>query len=793
MLPYSIIMNAKDLKQLAESTVDFYTSFPIPIIRREDLDNISDEDTGCIYEMERISFFIVFNHHLLDEKALQELLNIKHNQIEKLRQFINQKDEEIKEYENKYNEIKYQEVTEDGYQNCVKVREKLKQEKIELEGLIKNLRKKKDELQRLYKESIENIESANKEEQLLRMKTEDFIKLCEGYKEYLTDLNLMEKTNKEADKLREVLNECRDNIVKLNQFLVNLAENREKAKTKIQELRNKVNLYESFKEGKLIHKDIEDIEARFEALNKKINDDEKQLEESLKKARKRFENKQKQLLNKEAEYCLTESDYKDVEVDEFADKEVKKEKVAQDKLYRKLQNQYNEINTEIAVLNSKIENKISEMKEKLNRQEPVPREQIIDIEFKKRTQFKKSEIAEEEDKLKNCEEKLNSYNNNLSSIAEFNHFSIKKDVNFDKELTEYQGKTLADLYGKELDDFRGKLVRDYRVSLRVMDDSKEDLKKCLEEIHGREMYKDEFFKRPIETMISLIDKPQSVLDQLTIILTSYKNLLEKLEVDIAIVEKERQKVIEMLLEYVSDINKNLGKIDRNSSIIVHGRSIKMLNIKIPEWEANENIYKSRLEDFLDEVVRRGLQRLDLNENIEEMIGAYITTKNLYDTVVGIGNISIKLYKIEAQREYPISWAEVSKNSGGEGFLSAFVVLSSLLSYMRREDTDLFFERVEGKVIVMDNPFAQAYNEHLLKPLMEFAKKNNTQLICLSGLGGEAIYNRFDNIYILNLVGSGIQKNIQYVKGERIKGEESFFVIQPAQIKVEDMEQMKLLF
>ena len=113
--------------------------------------------------------------------------------------------------------------------------------------------------------------------------------------------------------------------------------------------------------------------------------------------------------------------------------------------------------------------------------------------------------------------------------------------------------------------------------------------------------------------------------------------------------------------------------------------------------------------------------------------------------------------------------------------------------MRREDTDLFFDREEGKVLLMDNPFAQTNATHLLKPLMDVAKKNNTQLICLTGLGGESIYNRFDNIYVLNLMSSGIQKDVQYVKGEHIKGEEGILTIRSSQVKVEDMDQMELLF
>ena len=85
------------------------------------------------------------------------------------------------------------------------------------------------------------------------------------------------------------------------------------------------------------------------------------------------------------------------------------------------------------------------------------------------------------------------------------------------------------------------------------------------------------------------------------------------------------------------------------------------------------------------------------------LGNVITTKRLYDDTVGIGSVKIKLYKIEAEREVPITWAEVSANSGGEGFLSAFVILTCLLSYMRRDESDLFTTGEEGKVLIMDNP------------------------------------------------------------------------------------------
>ena len=283
-----------------------------------------------------------------------------------------------------------------------------------------------------------------------------------------------------------------------------------------------------------------------------------------------------------------------------------------------------------------------------------------------------------------------------------------------------------------------------------------------------------------------------MLKQLDVILQSYRDLMAKLMVDIAVVEQERTHVIAALKEYVSEIHAQMGKIDRNSNVPVRGKPLKMLKITLPPWEENDSIYQQRLEDLVGDLTTKAIGLLDKGESAHDFVGRRLTTRDLYDAVVGIGNVRIQLYKIEAQRELQISWNEVARNSGGEGFLSAFIILSSLLYYMRRDETDIFADRNEGKVLLMDNPFAQTNASHLLKPMMEVAKKNNTQLICLTGLGGESIYSRFDNIYVLNLVES-VMNNAQYLRGKHISGNEPE-VISTARIEIgSDSGQMELLF
>lgn len=343
-------------------------------------------------------------------------------------------------------------------------------------------------------------------------------------------------------------------------------------------------------------------------------------------------------------------------------------------------------------------------------------------------------------------------------------------------------------------------VKDYAEilleNLDTISDTKEkfqkyrELLRTLNKIVRMESFQDDFYRKPLEQMLELSDDAVRVLTQLKTTVQSYDSLMEKLAVDISVVEREKERITELLEDYVREIHSNLGKIDHNSTITIRERNIKMLKIQLPDWEENAGLYRLRLEDFIDKITMEGVELFEKNENAQEFFGSGITTRNLYDQVVGIGNVQIHLYKIEAQREYPITWKEVSRNSGGEGFLSAFVILSSLLYYMRRDDTDIFADKNEGKVLIMDNPFAQTNASHLLIPLMDMAKKSNTQLICLTGLGGESIYNRFDNIYVLNLIAASLRGGAQYLKAEHKRGKEPDELV-TARIEVGD--QMELLF
>ena len=142
-------------------------------------------------------------------------------------------------------------------------------------------------------------------------------------------------------------------------------------------------------------------------------------------------------------------------------------------------------------------------------------------------------------------------------------------------------------------------------------------------------------------------------------------------------EEEKKRIAELLQEYVHEVHQNLGRIDQNSTISIRDKNVRMLKIMLPDWEENEKLYRIGVWDFMEEMTDKSIELLENNENALEYIGTRVTTKNLYDVVVGIDNVRIRLHKIEEQRQYEISWSQVARNSGGEGFLSAFIILSSL--------------------------------------------------------------------------------------------------------------------
>lgn len=788
-LPYALICSDRELEKLSEYRGGAFTSFPVPIIRREELEAKKEGVQDGLVSFSGVSFYVLFNENLLNEKKLSVFVEELGQQIQRKKEAIAIRDGEYQEYFERQEIVRNQTVSRELYEENEEAMEELARQGEELAGKISVASQELAAAKERAKQLETEIQRAVRDIDGRKRQTEDFERLCGAYEAYQRDYEDLEKCRREQERLLERKLLSRAQLEKFQEELKKAEFERENLMREEKKFQECFRRYADYDQkvaygdsGKWEAMSIADREARFRAITASLSQELQELEGLEQKARKRYQMAEEELERLRGKYGLEPGAWhgRDYNAKEETYLEVKIEDL-RIKIENKKMLGGNE-ETQIQVFQNKMEDKLERIHRECGEEEVLPKRDIRDRDFdgiKNQLAFQEKELRKRAEAVS---ESLQGYEENLTALAEYSDLTAEEGMAWEENLSEWNRSQLRNR--------KGSLVRDYKELMEKCRDGRERLERILQKTLRMEEFSEEFYRKPLEAMLELSGDAIQVLQQLRTTVQSYESLMEKLEVDISLVEKEREKIVELMEDYIREVHEHLGKIDDNSTITVRERPLKMLRIQLPEWEENGEVYHIRLLDLIDEITKEGVALYEKNENAQEYFGTRITTKNLYDTVVGIGNLQIKLYKIEAQREYPITWAEVARNSGGEGFLSAFVILSSLLYYMRKDDTDFFAERNEGKVLVMDNPFAQTNASHLLKPLMDMAKKANTQLICLTGLGGESIYNRFDNIYVLNLIAASLRNGMQYLKVDHVKGNEQEAMVVS---RIEVSEQLELSF
>ena len=804
-LPYALILTRQELKKLAERNGETYTSFPVPIIERENLESIKLDRTQSFVKMQDIHFYILFNENLLDEEKMEIMIEQKQKDIADIQETMQICKNEYEDYFHRFDVIKRQAVTKENWDKIQKKLQKLEKEK---EDIFQNIQQARDTKQILKK----NFEILQKTLRELEKKIESqaarqraFKEIRTAYAEYEENNKKLQEYEREEERLENRQHLTEEKISQLEENYRELSGQENSLFREEESIQNSCQKFAAYKEinrnvkaGKLLgvdstlrtdnnsgvkiipsEEEVLKLEARYEAVTADISQELKELELEEEKALTRYHKSFGELRELCQKYNLKNSEWQNIIYDKREQLYQEAELEDYDKKIERKANLLNEEDKKIGILNSQLEGILKQIVSECGKGNPLEEEKISQKDLESAKNQTKYQLSELERKIAFSEKAIQKYRENLTALSEYNNFSADEEIHFEQDF-----KKMSE---KELRDFKGMLIRDYNDIIRCVQQCRETLAQTLNKIARQEAFQDASYKTPLENMLKVCDNAAKVLRQLNITLESYDSLMKQLEVDISLVETEKKNVTELLEDYIQNIHKNLEKIGRNSTIKIREKSIKMLKVILPIWEDNEKLYSLRLSDLVDEITEEGIRLFENNENAQEYIGRKVTSKNLYDTVVGTGNVQIQLYKIEEQREQQISWNQVAKNSGGEGFLSAFVILSSLLDYMRKDDSDIFMDKNEGKVLLMDNPFAQTNAEHLLKPLMNLADKTNTQLICLTGLGGESIYNRFDNIYVLNLIEAHLRNGIQYLRPEHKKGEEvKVETILPTHIEVEEM-------
>lgn len=677
-LPYALILTRQELKKLAERNGETYTSFPVPIIERENLESIKLDRTQSFVKMQDIHFYILFNENLLDEEKMEIMIEQKQKDIADIRETMQICKNEYEDYFHRFDVIKRQAVTKENWDKIQKKLQKLEKEK---EDIFQNIQQARDTKQSLKK----NFEILQKTLRELEKKIESqaarqraFKELRTAYAEYEENNKKLQEYEREEERLENRQHLTEEKISQLEENYRELSGQENSLFREEESIQNSCQKFAAYKEinrnvkaGKLLGVDstlrtdnnsgvkiipseaeVLKLEARYEAVTADISQELKELELEEEKALTRYHKSFGELRELCQKYNLKNSEWQNIIYDKREQLYQEAELEDYDKKIERKANLLNEEDKKIGILNSQLEGILKQIVSECGKGNPLEEEKISQKDLESAKNQTKYQLSELERKIAFSEKAIQKYRENLTALSEYNNFSADEEIHFEQDF-----KKMSE---KELRDFKGMLIRDYNDIIRCVQKCRETLAQTLNKIARQEAFQDASYKTPLENMLKVCDNAAKVLRQLNITLESYDSLMKQLEVDISLVETEKKNVTELLEDYVQNIHKNLEKIGRNSTIKIREKSIKMLKVILPVWEDNEKLYSLRLSDLVDEITEEGIRLFENNENAQEYIGRKVTSKNLYDTVVGTGNVQIQLYKIEEQREQQISWNQVAK-------------------------------------------------------------------------------------------------------------------------------------
>lgn len=631
-LPYALILTRQELKKLAERNGETYTSFPVPIIERENLESIKLDRTQSFVKMQDIHFYILFNENLLDEEKMEIMIEQKQKDIADIRETMQICKNEYEDYFHRFDVIKRQAVTKENWDKIQKKLQKLEKEK---EDIFQNIQQARDTKQSLKK----NFEILQKTLRELEKKIESqaarqraFKELRTAYAEYEENNKKLQEYEREEERLENRQHLTEEKISQLEENYRELSGQENSLFREEESIQNSCQKFAAYKEinrnvkaGKLLGVDstlrtdnnsgvkiipseaeVLKLEARYEAVTADISQELKELELEEEKALTRYHKSFGELRELCQKYNLKNSEWQNIIYDKREQLYQEAELEDYDKKIERKANLLNEEDKKIGILNSQLEGILKQIVSECGKGDPLEEEKISQKDLESAKNQTKYQLSELERKIAFSEKAIQKYRENLTALSEYNNFSADEEIHFEQDF-----KKMSE---KELRDFKGMLIRDYNDIIRCVQKCRETLAQTLNKIARQEAFQDASYKTPLENMLKVCDNAAKVLRQLNITLESYDSLMKQLEVDISLVETEKKNVTELLEDYVQNIHKNLEKIGRNSTIKIREKSIKMLKVILPVWEDNEKLYSLRLSDLVDEITEEGIRLFENNEN-----------------------------------------------------------------------------------------------------------------------------------------------------------------------------------
>lgn len=744
LLPFAFILDKKSIEYIKNDKPNFYLDKPIIIVERESLLNISITNSNGYTEInEGIGVLSLYNKELVVktdiEKEKQKLKSENSRLKEEVENWIKQR-EQIILLNNKLNDFDYDENFEN---NTTKFIEELKQQVLTKNIYIQSIKEENKGNENIIKTFETNIKTKENELKVLQEKLNMSDKLIENInnKIYLSKKHIDVKKRLQACEIE--LSEVVNRISRLNDTNLNLNIDKTRLEEKIKSNEKEHKQYSSYNNGEITEDDLEILIEQFNALLSKS--DSSNLQE--------YKAKVIELNNYIRKLKENISIYKDYDTIEYDFLKENKAQIKKDSL----NNEITKISSAISV---KEENIIS-----LERDIKDVLEELYPKEVRERYLIN-SNLQEEKSILSKKLNELYDLNTKIEKDIE----GCKKIIDRIKDTQILVGFKIENVFNDEYVKLKEKIFEENNIIIKSLSREEESLKEKIkykiDEVIKENSNKNQSIDISIKKLAQMISRNIStqLFDFIERQIELIDRLLDIIKKELEDLEKSESFIINQCLDIASQYTEEINKIDKNSNITIQNRRLKMMKIKNIKSDESSPI---NLTNYIKEQIERLTNNIEIKENdLVKAINREFKIENLLTSYCKLNHVVVDFLKIEDNinsSKYR-TWEEViPNNSGGEKFVSFFVLFATLINYERKNH--LKKEQV-SMCLIMDNPFAAISSKHLLIPLFEYAKKSNIQLICFTDHNKIDIIDRFDVIH--KLVIKNLVNNKEFIYSVKIK-------------------------
>lgn len=623
-----------------------------------------------------------------------------------------------------------------------------KEEFGEIEAKLLTLDKRKTEI----RERTEEIHKLEEEQQNIIYETEknktEFERICNTISQY-EDLGnqIAEKETlcrqisdklyterKEESRLKELIQECEDNISQLNE--------------KITEYRKLLDELKDAPAAEILTKDYSVLLAEYRLYQENYSAERQELHKQLKRLQGDIRKKENDILR----FHIEPSEYENT--------------VYSDEAYHRAEQQYTRAKEDCAVfleqyskaveehanaksLLKQAEDKLAEL-----HTEPLPSSEV-GSDFERRIRECECELNTVDTEKKECIKRLNDLNADRM-------ITVKYAKKFEADIMNYTSK-----------------ITDSQQDTNAIQDSIEECIERLKRAENRtktyhrcelEPFRDthRLFTGTLEGIISVIDNNSITGDKYYTLyerteddIKRYQDRIAHLAVLLKDVEDSRMELVGHCCQRVNRLYDSLKLLSKKSTIQIGGDKKQMIRIELPDIDPMSEQTAERINHYITEQVKKYLSE---QETSTKSYHDHLEIRRLLNCYIGRESIPITVYKIDKtiQNSCYRSWQDALKaNSGGEQFVVLFSLIVSVMNYTRSLTGSL--SSASG-VLILDNPFGPISSPHLLEPMFRIARHFHIQLICLTHLGTAAVTSFFDMVYQLRFKSLPLS-NVEIMKAE----------------------------